>query len=76
MCDKADKDREDKAKGELLRENNRKCKRSLKLLRCNERDIKLDVESTSNNRNAIDELNIHLNNMKVRAVIMITLIDF
>lgn len=46
MCDKADKD-EDEAK-EDVKEGSRKCKRSLKLLRGNERDLKLDVEAAHN----------------------------
>ncbi|XP_011882090.1 PREDICTED: mitogen-activated protein kinase kinase kinase 4 isoform X2 [Vollenhovia emeryi] len=44
MCDKADKDNEDEAK-EDVKEGGRKCKRFLKLLRGNERDLKLDVEA-------------------------------
>lgn len=47
MCDKADKDRENEVKEEP-KEGNRKCKRSLKLLRGNERDLKLDVEAAFN----------------------------
>lgn len=47
MCDKADKDYEDEAK-EDVKEGSRKCKRSLKLLRGNERDLKLDVEAAHN----------------------------
>lgn len=47
MCDKADKDWEDEAK-EDVKEGSRKCKRSLKLLRGNERDLKLDVEAAYN----------------------------
>lgn len=47
MCDKADKDYEDEAK-EDVKEGSRKCKRSLKLLRGNERDLKLDVEAAYN----------------------------
>jgi len=47
MCDKADKDCEDEAK-EDTKEGSRKCKRSLKLLRGNERDLKLDVEAAYN----------------------------
>ncbi|XP_012527808.1 mitogen-activated protein kinase kinase kinase 4 isoform X2 [Monomorium pharaonis] len=47
MCDKADKDNEDEAK-EDVKEDNRKSKRSLKLLRGNERDLKLDVEAAHN----------------------------
>ena len=47
MCDKADKDREDEAK-EDMKDGNRKSKRSLKLLRGNERDLKLDVEAAYN----------------------------
>lgn len=46
MCDKADKDRENEAK-EDVKEGSRKCKRNLKLLRGNERDLKLDVEAAS-----------------------------
>ncbi|TGZ50963.1 Mitogen-activated protein kinase kinase kinase 4 [Temnothorax longispinosus] len=47
MCDKADKDNEDETK-EDAKEGSRKCKRSLKLLRGNERDLKLDVEAAHN----------------------------
>ncbi|KAG7211833.1 hypothetical protein KM043_011058 [Ampulex compressa] len=47
MCDKADRDRENEAKEEVVKEGNRKCKRSLKLLRGNERDLKLDVDAAS-----------------------------
>lgn len=47
MCDKADKDCENEAK-EDAKEGSRKCKRSLKLLRGNERDLKLDVEAAFN----------------------------
>ncbi|KAL6259477.1 hypothetical protein P5V15_009396 [Pogonomyrmex californicus] len=47
MCDKADKDCEDETK-EDVKEGSRKCKRSLKLLRGNERDLKLDVEAAYN----------------------------
>lgn len=43
MCDKADEDRENEAK-----DGSRKSKRSLKLLRGNERDLKLDVEAAHN----------------------------
>ncbi|KAI4498829.1 hypothetical protein M0802_006004 [Mischocyttarus mexicanus] len=48
MCDEADKCRENEAKEEVVKEGNRKCKRSLKLLRGNERDLKLDVEAALN----------------------------
>lgn len=47
MCDKADKDYEDETK-EDAKEGSRKSKRSLKLLRGNERDLKLDVEAAHN----------------------------
>ncbi|KAL6427708.1 hypothetical protein ACFW04_008865 [Cataglyphis niger] len=47
MCDKADKDRENETK-EDAKEGSRKCKRILKLLRGNERDLKLDVEAAYN----------------------------
>lgn len=47
MCDKADKDRENETK-EDAKEGSRKCKRFLKLLRGNERDLKLDVEAAYN----------------------------
>ncbi|XP_070165065.1 mitogen-activated protein kinase kinase kinase 4 isoform X1 [Polyergus mexicanus] len=47
MCDKADKDRENEAKEDAT-EGSRKCKRILKLLRGNERDLKLDVEAAYN----------------------------
>jgi len=46
MCDKADKDCENETKEEV-KESDRKCKRSLKLLRGNERDLKLDIEIAS-----------------------------
>lgn len=47
MCDKADKDRENETQ-EDVKEGSRKCKRSLKLLRGNERDLKLDMEAAHN----------------------------
>ncbi|XP_025161131.1 mitogen-activated protein kinase kinase kinase 4 isoform X1 [Harpegnathos saltator] len=47
MCDKADKDLDNEAKDDA-KEGSRKCKRSLKLLRGNERDLKLDVEAAYN----------------------------
>ncbi|KAG5328903.1 M3K4 kinase, partial [Acromyrmex heyeri] len=46
MCDKADKDYEDETKEDV--KEGRKSKRSLKLLRGNERDLKLDVEAAHN----------------------------
>jgi len=46
MCDKADKDYEDETKEDV--KEGRKNKRSLKLLRGNERDLKLDVEAAHN----------------------------
>ncbi|KAG5320092.1 M3K4 kinase, partial [Pseudoatta argentina] len=46
MCDKADKDYEDETKDDV--KEGRKSKRSLKLLRGNERDLKLDVEAAHN----------------------------
>ncbi|XP_076242633.1 mitogen-activated protein kinase kinase kinase 4 [Calliopsis andreniformis] len=45
MCDKADKDYENEKCQEVTKDENRKCKRSLKLLRGNERDLKLDLEA-------------------------------
>ncbi|XP_066591714.1 mitogen-activated protein kinase kinase kinase 4 [Prorops nasuta] len=49
MCDKADKDRENEAKDEVAKEGIRKShKRSLKLLRGNERDLKLDLDAAYN----------------------------
>lgn len=47
MCDKADKDRENEAKDDA-KEGSRKCKRTLKLSRGNERDLKLDMEAVYN----------------------------
>ncbi|XP_020281057.1 mitogen-activated protein kinase kinase kinase 4 isoform X2 [Pseudomyrmex gracilis] len=47
MCDKADKDRENETK-EDTKDGSRKCKRILKLLRGNERDLKLDMEAAYN----------------------------
>jgi len=46
MCDKADKDCENEAKEDV--KEGRKSKRSLKLLRGNERDLKLDMEAAHN----------------------------
>ncbi|XP_076227046.1 mitogen-activated protein kinase kinase kinase 4 isoform X3 [Nomia melanderi] len=48
MCDKADRDGEDEANLDTSKDGNRKCKRSLKLLRGNERDLKLDIEAAYN----------------------------
>ncbi|XP_076291139.1 mitogen-activated protein kinase kinase kinase 4 isoform X2 [Lasioglossum baleicum] len=48
MCDKADRDYEDEVNLDATKEGNRKCKRSLKLLRGNERDLKLDMEAAYN----------------------------
>ncbi|XP_018398321.1 PREDICTED: mitogen-activated protein kinase kinase kinase 4 [Cyphomyrmex costatus] len=46
MCDKADKDYEDETKEDV--KEGRQSKKSLKLLRGNERDLKLDVEAAHN----------------------------
>ncbi|XP_015588331.1 mitogen-activated protein kinase kinase kinase 4 isoform X2 [Cephus cinctus] len=43
MCDKADKDRDNETREEAAKEGNRRSKRTLKLLRETERDLKLDV---------------------------------
>ncbi|XP_076636939.1 mitogen-activated protein kinase kinase kinase 4 [Colletes latitarsis] len=48
MCDKADRDCENETNQDMTKEENRKCKRSLKLLRGNERDLKLDMEAAYN----------------------------
>lgn len=48
MCDKADKDYENEANRDITKEGNRKYKRSLKMLRGNERDLKLDIEAAYN----------------------------
>ncbi|XP_015440296.1 PREDICTED: mitogen-activated protein kinase kinase kinase 4, partial [Dufourea novaeangliae] len=48
MCDKADRDSENDGNLDTTKDGNRKCKRSLKLLRGNERDLKLDVEAAYN----------------------------
>ncbi|XP_053977500.1 mitogen-activated protein kinase kinase kinase 4 [Hylaeus volcanicus] len=48
MCDKADRDCENEFNQDITKEENRKCKRSLKLLRGNERDLKLDMEVAYN----------------------------
>lgn len=45
MCDKADEDRENETKDDTKEGGSRKSKRILKLLRGNERDLKLDVEA-------------------------------
>lgn len=45
MCNKADQDREKEAEGEAAKEGGRKNKRTLKLLRGSERDLKLDVSA-------------------------------
>lgn len=66
MCDEADKDRENEAKEEVVKEGNRKCKRSLKLLRGNERDLKLDVEAALNYAEKSERLMAYTpNNMKI-----------
>ncbi|KOC71052.1 Mitogen-activated protein kinase kinase kinase 4, partial [Habropoda laboriosa] len=48
MCDKADKDWENETNQDITKEGNRKCKRSLKVLRGSERDLKLDMEAAYN----------------------------
>ncbi|XP_078047045.1 mitogen-activated protein kinase kinase kinase 4 isoform X1 [Augochlora pura] len=48
MCDKADRDYEDEVNLDVTKDGSRKCKRSLKLLRGNERDLKLDMEAAFN----------------------------
>ncbi|OAD46904.1 Mitogen-activated protein kinase kinase kinase 4, partial [Eufriesea mexicana] len=48
MCDKADKDCEKEVNQNIAKEGNRKCKRSLKVLRGSERDLKLDMEAAYN----------------------------
>ncbi|CAL7935979.1 unnamed protein product [Xylocopa violacea] len=45
MCDKADRDCEDEANQDIVKEGSRKSKRSLKVLRGSERDLKLDMEA-------------------------------
>lgn len=66
MCDEADKCRENEAKEEVVKEGNRKSKRSLKLLRGNERDLKLDVEAALNYAEKSERLMPYTpNNMKV-----------
>lgn len=72
MCDKADKDNEEETK-EDVKEGSRKCKRSLKLLRGNERDLKLDVEAAHNyaDRYAGDMAVSTPNQIKVRGDKMI-----
>lgn len=65
MCGKADEDREKKSKEEAIKEGSRKCKRSLKLTRGVERDLKLDVEtareySQNKNSNGITKLPNHI----------------
>ncbi|XP_047366755.1 mitogen-activated protein kinase kinase kinase 4 isoform X2 [Vespa velutina] len=63
MCDEADKCRENEAKEEIV---NRKSKRSLKLLRGNERDLKLDVEAALNYAEKSERLMPYTpNNMKI-----------
>ncbi|KAL2737822.1 mitogen-activated protein kinase kinase kinase 4 isoform X2 [Vespula squamosa] len=66
MCDEADKCRENEAKEEVVKEGNRKSKRSLKLLRGNERDLKLDVEAALNYTEKSERLMQYTpNNMKI-----------
>ncbi|XP_043681622.1 mitogen-activated protein kinase kinase kinase 4 [Vespula pensylvanica] len=66
MCDEADKCRENEAKEEVVKEGNRKSKRSLKLLRGNERDLKLDVEAALNYAEKSERLMPYTpNNMKI-----------
>lgn len=48
MCDKADKDCENEVNQDIAKEGNRKCKRTLKVLRGTERDLKLDMEAAYN----------------------------
>ncbi|XP_012137169.1 mitogen-activated protein kinase kinase kinase 4 isoform X2 [Megachile rotundata] len=48
MCDKADRDCENEANQDMAKEGSRKCKRSLKVLRGTERDLKLDMKAAYN----------------------------
>lgn len=67
MCDKADKDNENEKCQEVTKDGNRKCKRSLKLLRGNERDLKLDLEAAYNYAEKADHYQASTpNHMKVR----------
>ncbi|CAK9829559.1 Mitogen-activated protein kinase kinase kinase 4 [Anthophora retusa] len=58
MCDKADKDCEDEANHDIAKEGNRKCKRSLKVLRGSERDLKLDMEAAYNYTEKLDHYQV------------------
>lgn len=64
MCDKADKDCEDEANQDIAKEGNRKCKRSLKVSRGNERDLKLDIDAAYNYAEKFDQASTP-NHMKV-----------
>ncbi|XP_029049394.1 mitogen-activated protein kinase kinase kinase 4 [Osmia bicornis bicornis] len=45
MCDKADRDCENEANQDMVKEGSRKCKRIFKVLRGSERDLKLDMKA-------------------------------
>lgn len=67
MCDKADKDCENETNQEVGKDGNRKSKRSLKLLRGNERDLKLDMEAAFNYAEKSDHYQVSTpNHMKVQ----------
>lgn len=66
MCDKADRDGENEVNLDTSKDGNRKCKRSLKLLRGNERDLKLDIEAAYNYAEKSDHYQVSTpNHMKV-----------
>ncbi|XP_076665905.1 mitogen-activated protein kinase kinase kinase 4 [Andrena cerasifolii] len=66
MCDKADKDCENETNQEVAKDGNRKSKRSLKLLRGNERDLKLDMEAAYNYAEKSDHYQVSTpNHMKI-----------
>ncbi|XP_050476898.1 mitogen-activated protein kinase kinase kinase 4 [Bombus huntii] len=66
MCDKADKDCENEVNQDIAKEGNRKCKRTLKVLRGTERDLKLDMEAAYNYNEKFDPHQVSTpNHMKI-----------
>ncbi|XP_034936815.1 mitogen-activated protein kinase kinase kinase 4 [Chelonus insularis] len=65
MCDQADKDQEKENAEEVAKENSRKCKRSLKMTRNSERDLKLDIDTANQCSRTTEHATTTCSNMKV-----------
>lgn len=66
MCDKADKDCENEVNQDIAKEGNRKSKRTLKVLRGSERDLKLDIDAAYNYNEKFDPCQVSTpNHMKI-----------